>query len=191
MGLALRLQLSESRLLLGFCIRRSAELLAKGMLGTPQAGTFTSHLQRRLESESPDKCPSCDSLVSVLMLEASVPVVVYLGMFLIFPFGNSFLKWPSTVVPKCQHPEHRRNEVAHLLVDGIVQKAFRGLSFVFLPEVMPVFTNSLANSGSQGDQTTLTTPAVRTHSRLEGYTLDTQPESLDYVTPIYSCSPIS
>lgn len=83
MGLALRLQLSESRLLLGFCIRRSAKLLAKGMLGTPQTGTFTSHLHRRLESESPDKCPSCDSLVSVLMLEASVPVV---GLFRDVPY---------------------------------------------------------------------------------------------------------
>lgn len=57
--------------------------------------------QRSLEFESSDKCHSRDRLASVLMLETRVSFTVYLGMFLIFLLGNSLLKWPSTVVPKC------------------------------------------------------------------------------------------
>lgn len=92
--------------------------------------------QRSLEFESSDKCPSRDRLASVLMLETRASVTVYLEMFLIFLFGKSFLKWPSTVVMKCRHPSMEETRL-HLLAGGSVREALRGLSSGLLPEVKP------------------------------------------------------
>lgn len=76
------------------------------------------------------------------MLETSVPVTVYLGLFLIRLFGISLLKWLTTVMIKC--PEHKRNKVTDLLVEGTVPEALGGPELLL--QVMPVFASSLANS---------------------------------------------
>lgn len=94
MGLALYLQLRDSWLLPGFCIHKSVRLLryAWNSLNWNFCKPFADLRTRSLESESSDKRPSRDRLASGLMLETSVSVTIYLGMFLVFLLGNSFLK---------------------------------------------------------------------------------------------------
>lgn len=110
--------------------------------------------QRSLEFESSDKCPSRDRLASVLMLETRASVTVYLEMFLIFLFGKSFLKWPSTVVLKCRHPEHGRSKATLTSWRQCARGSQRSELWASArSKATTVLTNPLANSGSRGDQT--------------------------------------
>lgn len=107
--------------------------------------------QRSLEFESSDKCPSRDRLASVLMLETRASVTVYLEMFLIFLFGKSFLKWPSTVVLKCRHPEHGRNKATLTSWRQCAGGSQRPELWASArSKATIVLTNPLANSGSRG-----------------------------------------
>lgn len=126
-------------------------------------------VQSTLEFESPDKCPSCDRLVSVLRLETSVPVMVYLGLSLIFLFGISLLNWLSTVVLKC--PEHDTGKVTYSRAEGTAQEAL----------VRPELGTRTATLYRFANSHSVTTLTIRTDFRWR-VTAWTQVRGLDYIT---------